>query len=510
MLSGIDISDWQPADQDMTGHDIVIIKATEGYRVRNSRMAAQVAKARAEGRRVGFYHFSWVMQDPGLEAAHFYQVVAPVLQPGDTLWLDWEWSTAQEKPANGGPVRWDTARAYKDAWFLEARRLFGPAPRIGLYTNQYRWVAVDMNGNCGDDNALWVAHYGVPAGQPAVKHPWVGHQWTEYGGPAGARLDVNVWAFPDLAAYDRWARRTPAPIPPTPQEKPVPLSVTKRVTWRGVVVDERTAAMLTELARITPALPTITPTQGSFRPSTSYSAGTHTGAGAIDLSVLNLTAAQQTEVINWARAVGFAAWIRPFIKNLWPRHIHMIAVPPSGSLRNDGNLGADAFDQVIDYYAGRDGLASRGKDPHTRAHVGVTWEIYATRLQREDWLTMATEAQVKAIVKTAVEEALWGPLMPGADQGDPNSASIRQNLASTRDRAEAGLVILRELAARQGIDIDEAALARELVESVTPLVRDIVTQTLAEPITEGEHPTPESIADAVVARLGAQLTTRQA
>lgn len=148
-----------------------------------------------------------------------------------------------------------------------------------------------------------------------------------------------------------------------------------RVTWRGVTVDSRTAAMLTELAKISgPIL--IHPTQGSYnRGGVAASAGTHDGGGAVDLMHSSWKVADYNKVVELARKIGFAAWHRTPQQSNWPRHVHMIAIQPGGK-GDQGVLSRGAHDQVKAYYENRNGLASRRPDDATRKYVGVTWEKY--------------------------------------------------------------------------------------------------------------------------------------
>lgn len=148
-----------------------------------------------------------------------------------------------------------------------------------------------------------------------------------------------------------------------------------RTTWRGVTVDTRTARMLDEVAALTPADLYVQPSQGSYSGGVGASAGTHDGCGAVDL--MNLTPAQYGQLVEVMRRVGFAAWHRTPQQSSWPHHVHAIAVQPGG--RDDrGCLSAAAHNQVRDYYAGRNGLASGAPDDAdaTRAYVGMTWERY--------------------------------------------------------------------------------------------------------------------------------------
>lgn len=147
-----------------------------------------------------------------------------------------------------------------------------------------------------------------------------------------------------------------------------------RVTWRGVVVDDRTAEMLEELAANTGSI-YINPTQGSYSGSVSASAGTHDGCGAVDLMHYSWSVADYDTVVREARKVGFAAWHRTPQQANWPRHCHLIAVQKGG--KNDrGCLSSGAHNQVVSYFNGRNGLASNAPDDGPRTHVGVTWESY--------------------------------------------------------------------------------------------------------------------------------------
>jgi len=147
--------------------------------------------------------------------------------------------------------------------------------------------------------------------------------------------------------------------------------LTQRERWRGVTVDSRTARMLDELAAITGSI-TIRPSQGSWS-GAAASAGTHTGCGAVDL--MNNTPAEMDLVVDRARSIGFAAWHRTPAQSDWPHHVHLIAIQPGGK-HDRGCLASGAHSQVVDYYDGRNGLASRAPDDATRRYVGTTWETY--------------------------------------------------------------------------------------------------------------------------------------
>lgn len=139
-----------------------------------------------------------------------------------------------------------------------------------------------------------------------------------------------------------------------------------RVVFRGKRLNTRTRDMILAAEKILGY--TLTLIQGSYNAGgVSASAGTHDGGGAVDVWGKG-TSHVPTEVAA-LRQVGFAAWGRTPSQGNWGYHIHCIAI-------GDQELSSGARNQVADYKAGRNGLASNGKDTFTRAYVNNTWEKY--------------------------------------------------------------------------------------------------------------------------------------
>jgi hypothetical protein len=134
------------------------------------------------------------------------------------------------------------------------------------------------------------------------------------------------------------------------------------VEFRGVTLDSRTAMMMDVVAERTG--PKIIPTQGSFNTSVGPSAGTHSGAGAIDLSVNGLDTPRVNGIVKVMRQVGFAAWHRLASEGDWPAHIHGIAVDAPG-------LSTAAANQVAALRDGKNGLANDGLDRHRNMNLPV-------------------------------------------------------------------------------------------------------------------------------------------
>lgn len=148
-------------------------------------------------------------------------------------------------------------------------------------------------------------------------------------------------------------------------------------SWRGVTLDGRSADMMEEVGRLTSGdgpypTPQIGPVQGSFSTRVQASKGTHSGGGAIDLGLPGAWSETAVDHLVLAmRRVGWAAWYRPpnWDRKGGGRHVHGIAV-------NCPTLARGAARQVLDYLAGRNGLANGAPDTGPRQFVRNTWEAY--------------------------------------------------------------------------------------------------------------------------------------
>ena len=144
-----------------------------------------------------------------------------------------------------------------------------------------------------------------------------------------------------------------------------------RTTYDGRTVDWLTRAALEETARRLGY--DLTLMQGSYNAGrVSASAGTHDGGGVVDLAPWDLA-----NKLRELRRVGFAAWYRPAIPGLWGAHIHAVLI-------GNRKLAASAKAQVLDYLAGRNGLANDGSDDGPRQFVEnrFTWRKGEKRIGR--------------------------------------------------------------------------------------------------------------------------------
>jgi hypothetical protein len=143
-----------------------------------------------------------------------------------------------------------------------------------------------------------------------------------------------------------------------------------KTTHGGKVVDEIThQALLAAEKRLGYEL---TVYQGSYNAGgVAASGGTHDGGGAVDLAPYDWR-----NKVRALRAVGFAAWYRKAIPGLWGAHIHAVLI-------GNKKLSPSAKAQVAAYYAGRDGLASNGPDPHHRPRPIPVFQMPKPHIDRQ-------------------------------------------------------------------------------------------------------------------------------
>lgn len=131
------------------------------------------------------------------------------------------------------------------------------------------------------------------------------------------------------------------------------------VSFRGVKVNVRTRVMIERAESYMKQMginSRLVLTQGSYSNSVSASAGTHSGGGALDISIRQYSTATADKVVKALRMAGFAAWRRRTVEGFSP-HIHAIAI-------GDKRASSSAKSQVSAYFRGLDALRSGRKDIH--------------------------------------------------------------------------------------------------------------------------------------------------
>ena len=140
--------------------------------------------------------------------------------------------------------------------------------------------------------------------------------------------------------------------------------------------------------------------QGSYSTGVAASAGTHAGGGTVDLRQYT------TPIVKLAREMGAAAWHRTVAQGFDSAHCHLVLVgcPHNGP----------ALYQVSAYLAGYNGLGYAGrkaKDDGPRGEFvgrtysqGITWG----NTLLGDWFDMATEAQLRKIIREELDKPTAG------------------------------------------------------------------------------------------------------
>lgn len=136
-----------------------------------------------------------------------------------------------------------------------------------------------------------------------------------------------------------------------------------KVTINGKTLTERVWALLDDakLAAKLPSTAAARVIQGSWS-NVDASAGTHSGGGAIDLSIRGLNRDEQLRLVHELRKRRALAWLRT-VEFGWNdpdnEHIHVI-------VEDEPELSWSAKAQVAAYKLGLNGLKSKKKDPHSR------------------------------------------------------------------------------------------------------------------------------------------------
>jgi hypothetical protein len=151
----------------------------------------------------------------------------------------------------------------------------------------------------------------------------------------------------------------------------------------------------------------LTIAQGSYHKTTTASAGTHDGGGAVDLAPF-----EADKKVHAMRAVGFAAWHRLPSQGDWPEHVH-------GILRGDQEMSPQAAAQIVSFDDHRNGLANNDVDNTWHPDPKVTFDYPQYVKEHAD---VNFDDQVPGTDNKTVGDALREAL-----RGDEHAAAINAN-----------------------------------------------------------------------------------
>lgn len=183
---GIDVSNWQGnidfAKVKQSGIQIVYMKATEGTTFVDKKLNQNYSRAKAQGLKIGFYHFFRPSLDSKAQAKHFANTINGKVSDCK-LALDLEVADNFSK----------SALTDKALTFInELKSLTGLD--IVVYTYTY-FARTNIDSRLGV-YPLWIAHYGVltPGSNP-IWNSWVGFQYSSTGSVPGVSGNCDMNEF---------------------------------------------------------------------------------------------------------------------------------------------------------------------------------------------------------------------------------------------------------------------------------------------------------------------------
>jgi hypothetical protein len=185
----------------------------------------------------------------------------------------------------------------------------------------------------------------------------------------------------------------------------------------------------------------LTIVQGSYHKTTTASAGTHDGGGAVDLAPF-----EADKKVHAMRAVGFAAWHRLPSQGDWPEHVH-------GILRGDQELSPQAAAQIVSFDDHRNGLANNAADNTFHPDPKVTFD-YPEYVRTHDMPQYDDQVP-------GTDNKTFGDSVREALRGDEHAAAIQANVNDLQahvndrlDKTDASLVEAKQEIKNLGADID--------------------------------------------------------
>jgi hypothetical protein len=185
----------------------------------------------------------------------------------------------------------------------------------------------------------------------------------------------------------------------------------------------------------------LTIVQGSYHKTTTASAGTHDGGGAVDLAPFDAD-----KKVHAMRAVGFGAWHRLPSQGDWPEHVH-------GILRGDQEMSPQAAAQIVSFDDHRNGLANNAADDTFHPDPKVTFD-YPQYVRTHDMPQYDDQVP-------GTDNKTFGDSVREALRGDEHAAAIQANVNDLQahvndrlDKTDASLLEAKQEIKNLGADID--------------------------------------------------------
>jgi len=195
IYDGIDVSNWQGyIDYSKVKNDgikIVYIKSSQGENIVDSHFRINYNNAKANGLKVGFYHFLTAKNvEEAIRQAEFFSSVISNTNPDCKLAMDFEVF---------GNLTVSEINNISKAFLDRVKEITGK--EVVIYSDEYAARNI-FREELAQNYPLWIAQYGVEAPSETNWEYWEGFQYTSTGKISGIRGFVDRDKFTDEILFD--------------------------------------------------------------------------------------------------------------------------------------------------------------------------------------------------------------------------------------------------------------------------------------------------------------------
>lgn len=188
-LKGIDVSNWQGninfKSVKNEGIEVVYIKATEGDYFKDSYAKQNYERAKAEGLKVGFYHFFKLNKNAKRQAKYFIDYLNEIEA------TDYDCKLALDVETTEGRSAYELTTLCIE-FLEEVRKITNRDVVVYTYTS---FANNNLDNRLGA-YPLWIAEYGVKAPKDnRVWSSWIGFQYSDKGNVAGVSGNCDINEF---------------------------------------------------------------------------------------------------------------------------------------------------------------------------------------------------------------------------------------------------------------------------------------------------------------------------
>lgn len=174
IYEGIDVSNWQGyinyEEVKRDGIDIVYIKSSQGDNIIDSYFKINYDNAKANGLKVGFYHFVTARnEEEAIKQAEFFSSVISNTKPDCKLAMDFEVF---------GDLTVSEVNNISKVFLEKVKEITGK--EVVIYSDTFNASNV-FREELAQNYPLWIAEYGVQVPQQTNWETWEGFQYTSKG-----------------------------------------------------------------------------------------------------------------------------------------------------------------------------------------------------------------------------------------------------------------------------------------------------------------------------------------